>query len=585
MKDDHVVPHFAHSDGEACGGGPETVLHLLAKDAFRTNPKMLLPERLGLHKGSVVMKPGQEVETEFQRLEYTDPKKVIPDLYVRALGYDLFVEVAVTHASDGTKIQRLQEHGTMAVEIDLSKLPRDSAREQIAEAVLRSAPRRWLYHPGIEAAKAKNRADEEAWQAAQATRFANYQARHEKRVDELASGYAKALRQLAGGQVTSPRLAELQAVGLAPHVGIKMAGYACFTVPPAVWQAVILAEVFHDKCLGDEFPKAVPIAKHLERRNLIRPLFRRVSREVADDTALAEPRFAPAWKAIDSYLQHLLGKDVLAHQRYGVMLQKHLADQLTARTLAQKQRTAAMHAVVQKVDWILGELPDEERGNMTGELWLDSGHTESGMTYRAAIRADIEAPKIAAVIDAVFAMLRGNGRLPHASAGLPVEGAIERSRGQIAKRAQDLREKQLREANRLRQSRRDRFCIDAETELNGPDLGTFLNTKRDDLSGMTPLEAVEDSESGLTRARDALSELVRQRASAAEADAERKLYQEMITADAVRSLPPEHVDAFLNGRDDDLGRTTPLLFAKDENTYRNALKKLSEWQREFGGPV
>nr|WP_320233853.1 competence protein CoiA family protein [Mesorhizobium sp. MSK_1335] len=583
-KGDENVPHFGHDDGEACGGGPETVLHLLAKEVFQTNPTMLLPERLGLAKGNVVMKPGQQVTTQFLRTEFTDPKTIIPDLYVRALGYDLFVEVAVTHASDEGKIQRLREHGVMAVEIDLSKLPRDSIREQITDAVLQSAPRCWLYHPDIDRALAKSRADEEKWQAAQEKRFADFQARHENRVGELARAYVDASRQLAGKKIVVPRDAELQAVGLAPHVGIKVAGYACFTVPPAVWQAVILTEVFHDKCLGDEIPKAVPITKHLEKRNLIRPLFRRVSREVADDTALAEPRFAPAWKAIDSYLQHLLGKEVLAHQGYGVMLEKHLADKWTARTLALKQRTAAMHAAVQKVDWILAELPDRERGNMTGESWLDSVHTESGMTYRAAIRSDIEAPKITSEIDAVFAMLRGNGRLPYATAGLPVEGAIERRKAQIAKQARDLREKQIQEANRLRQSRRDRLCVDAETELTGPDLGAFLNTKRDELNAMTPLEAAEDSEPGLTKARDQLSALVRQRREQAEADAERKLYQEKIIADAKQALSAKDVETFLNGRDDDLGRTTPLLYVRDDPTYRKAQGKLAEWQRGFGGP-
>ncbi|TIQ19889.1 MAG: hypothetical protein E5X61_27130, partial [Mesorhizobium sp.] len=29
-KADFRVPHFAHNGGEACGGGPETALHLLA---------------------------------------------------------------------------------------------------------------------------------------------------------------------------------------------------------------------------------------------------------------------------------------------------------------------------------------------------------------------------------------------------------------------------------------------------------------------------------------------------------------------------------------------------------------------------
>ncbi|WP_366511760.1 competence protein CoiA family protein [Mesorhizobium sp.] len=48
LKDDQQVPHFAHHGGEACGGGPETVLHLLAKEAFRSDPKLFLPERPGL---------------------------------------------------------------------------------------------------------------------------------------------------------------------------------------------------------------------------------------------------------------------------------------------------------------------------------------------------------------------------------------------------------------------------------------------------------------------------------------------------------------------------------------------------------
>ncbi|MDX8500236.1 competence protein CoiA family protein [Mesorhizobium sp. VK4C] len=475
-KGDENVPHFGHDDGEACGGGPETVLHLLAKEVFRTNPLLLLPKRLGLDKGNVVMRPGQQVMTQFLRTEFTDPKTIIPDLYVQALNYDLFVEVAVTHASDETKIQRLREHGTMAVEIDLSKLPRDSTREQIADAVLQSAPRCWLYHPDIDRALAKSRADEEKWQAAQAKRFADYQAGHEKRVNETTRAYVNGLKQLAGKKIVVPRDAELQAIGLAEQVGIEVAGYACFAVPPAVWQATILGEVFHDKCLGSGVAKAVSIARHLEKSGLIRTQFQRVTTEVANSAAVAEPRFAPAWKAIDSYLQHLLGKGVLVQHGYGMTLERSLADKWTARTLAETRRTAVVHAAVQAVDWILAELPDEERGNMTGD------------------------------------------------------------------------------------------------ELSGLYFGAFLSTKRDDLGGMTPLEAAEDSESGLTKARSVLS-----------VDVERRRYQGKITSDAKQSLPAEHVDAFLNGRDDDLARTTPLLYVRDDTTYRKALGKLAEWQKVFGG--
>lgn len=110
LKADRQVPHFAHHGGEVCRGGPETVLHLLAKEAFRSDPKLLLPERLGLHNKRVVTKPSQEVvDTEFLRLEYNGPKSIIPDLYVRAHGYNLFVEVAVIHFADDANMRRLRD--------------------------------------------------------------------------------------------------------------------------------------------------------------------------------------------------------------------------------------------------------------------------------------------------------------------------------------------------------------------------------------------------------------------------------------------------------------------------------------------
>ncbi len=582
-KADHMVPHFAHSGGEACGGGPETALHLLAKEAFRTNPKVLLPERPTLdNRQQVMTKPSQEVETEFLRLEYTDPKKIIPDLYVRALGYDLFIEVAVTHFSGETKIQRLREHRIPAIEVDLSRLRRDSVREAIAEAVLRTAPRRWLYHPGIDAAEAKRKADEEAWQAAQDKQRAFAQEQHKNRVNQLVRTYRAAPRHAAAGEV--PRLAELQAVGLGRHVGIDVSGSACFAVPPVFWQARVLADVFHDRCLGNAVCKAVPIAQHLEKIGTIRAAFRRVPGTVADDAATIESNFAPPWKAVDAYLKHLVDAGVLVQHGYGMVLASGFAEPWRVRTLAEKQRTEIMHAAVQAVEWILSELPDEERGNMTSESWLHSIHDESGKTYREAIQSDIEASKIAGAIDGIVDMLEKRGPLPRGTVGLPIEHAVERRKVQITKQAEELREKQIQEAGRLRHLRRDRLLIDAEKELSSVDLDAFLNTKCDDLNGMTPLEAAQDSETGLTRARNVLSDLVRRRTLDAEAKAERKGYQDQITADARNALSANTAEAFLNGRDDDLGRTTPLLFVKNVHTYREALKKLEAWRREFGRP-
>ncbi|EHK54469.1 hypothetical protein MAXJ12_24772 [Mesorhizobium alhagi CCNWXJ12-2] len=544
---------------------------------------MLLPGRLSLdHRKRVVTKPSQEVQTEFLRLEYTDPKTIIPDLYVRALEYDLFVEVAVTHFSDEAKVRRLREHRTPAVEVDLSRLSYDLTREAIADAVLRTAPRWWLYHPGIDVAETNRREDEERWRAAQDERRVGAAAKHQKRVVELISAYWEASNALAEESSQISRLEELQATGFAEHVGIEVAGFACFAVPPEVWQAIILTEVFHDRCLGNGVCKAVPITQHLEKAGLIRQQFRRVYAGLADDAAMIEPDFAPPWKAVDAYLKHLARAGVLVQHDNGMVLARQFAEPWTTRTLAEKQRTAAMHAAMQAVEWILAELPAEERGNATSESWLDSVHTESGMKYRAALQSGIEAPKISAEINAAVAMLEKRGPLPYGTVGLPIEGAIQRRKVQMAKQAGELRKKHIQEAERLRHSRRERLCIDAEEQLSGSGLDAFLNTTRDELNRMTPLEAAEDSEPGLNRARDLLSVLVRQLAREGDAAAERQHYQDKIIAEAKRRLASEHSEAFLNARDDDLGRMTPLMFVKDDSTYRKALAKLSEWDREFG---
>lgn len=577
-KDEHRVPHFAHHNRDACGGGPETALHLLAKELFKANPNLFLPPRSGLDKsGQIVMRPGHEVATTCLRMEYAGPHRIVPDLHVSVLGCDLFVEIAVTHPCDEVKIQRIKEHGVPAIEINLAGVPRDAPPDVIAEAVLRSAERRWLYHPGIDAANAKYRADEEARQADSEKRRNEALAKHGARAAGSAAAYRKALLELTKDSAEAPRRKELQAVGLDKHIGVEVAGFACFPCPPAVWQAIVLAEVFHDRCLGNQVRKAISITQHLEKAGLIRPHFRRVYRELAEDVTAIEPRFAPPWQAVDGYLKHLVRVGVLVQHGYGYSLTTSIADQWTARTLAEKKRTAAIHAVVQAVDWILGELPKGERGGMTGEFWLASVHAESGMTYRAAIQSDLEAPKIAAGIDAIVAMLERRGPPPLWTVGLPIEGAIDRRTRQMKDEAAKRKEESDREAKRLQQSRRDRLCVDAEQKLTGPALGAFLNTPDADLGGMSPLQAAEDSEAGLTKARRALA-AVAAICRAEEVQEERvRVYRRQLREYAEKVLGKEEADRFLTRGNDEFGRLSPEIYCKDQKTLEFALGKVRGW--------
>ncbi|MFD9901296.1 competence protein CoiA family protein [Mesorhizobium sp. NPDC059025] len=583
LKDDHQVPHFAHHSGEACGGGPETALHLLAKEVFRDSPKMFVPERIGLdEQKQVVTKPTQEIQTEFLRLEYTDLKKIVPDLYVRAFDRDLFIEVAVTHFCDAEKVQKLRMQQILALEIDLSRLPRDSTREDIADAVLRTAPRQWLFHPGIDAAHAKLKQEADDRQKQENRRLADAVKRRKPRVNELVSAYAAALMQATEAKESAPRYDDLAAIGLADHIGVNVDGFGCFAVSPASWQATILGEIFHDNCLGTSVLQAVPITGHLEKRKLIRPPFHHISREIADDVSAIEPRFAPPWKAVDHYLKHLIGSGILVRRGRSLFLASAFADQWDARAQAEARRVADLQAAVEAVDRILGALPQDERGVTSSETWLQSIATESGWSYRDCFASDGESKKILQGIEEITAMMDGRGPLPRDTMGLPLAAQMERRKIQMAEQAEEHRRNQLLEARRRAHDRGDRLCRAAEKELNGPDLVTFLHSKVAGEDDRTPLEIAQADDQGLYKAFEALEAFGRRRRAEAAATETRNHYQAKITADARQFLSEENAQAFLNGRDDDLGRMNPLSFVKDESTYRKACAKLKEWEREFG---
>jgi hypothetical protein len=77
-----------------------------------------------------------------------------PDVVAVVAGRPLLVEVAVTHPCGPGKLALIRERRLAAVEIDLSRIPRDASPEELERAVLRSAPRRWLWNRHAEAAEA-----------------------------------------------------------------------------------------------------------------------------------------------------------------------------------------------------------------------------------------------------------------------------------------------------------------------------------------------------------------------------------------------------------------------------------------------
>lgn len=48
LKDDLKAAHFAHH-GPACGGGPETALHILCKEIIRDELRLIIPQEFAAH--------------------------------------------------------------------------------------------------------------------------------------------------------------------------------------------------------------------------------------------------------------------------------------------------------------------------------------------------------------------------------------------------------------------------------------------------------------------------------------------------------------------------------------------------------
>ena len=145
--------HFAHYESDDCQHGPETALHLLAKQVIKEHEKVLMPshydnyeleDSLGInHQNSSYLK--QSI-THLSQVEIEKPLEGYqPDVSaITENGEPLDIEILVTHAVDEEKSElQAQPHRKM-IEIDLSMLPRTSSYYEIVIATLYEAPRKFI---------------------------------------------------------------------------------------------------------------------------------------------------------------------------------------------------------------------------------------------------------------------------------------------------------------------------------------------------------------------------------------------------------------------------------------------------------
>lgn len=560
LKDDLKAAHFAHH-GPACGGGPETALHILCKEIIRDELRLTIPREFAAH-GSYERLIGEAREMVFERatLEFRDHVEVIPDLRLQVGDLSLFVEIAVTHPCGEEKIARLKRLGTATVEIDMSSIPCNASPEDVRRAVLSAAPRNWLFNAKIESALEDLQLRERQDADAAAKRLAS-SARRKIEV------YGRTRRSADQQKLRIKDLAALRALGLRDHLGIEIGGTGCFTVRSETWRSVVLATILRPRMYHHRFLATDHIVSRLVEEGYVHGDFIKLTKDLADAMRNLAPEFLTPWEAVHRYLQALTTAGLTEQQRFSFALKTGLAERWRDWEVNEQKKIERRNSISSLVSRILERIPDEDRASMTVDSWWMTAETESGRprdeTFETATSIEIDLESLLEVLD-----LRSSPP-PRDLYGLPAERAIKDA---ISLRAENEAKAEAKRAADEADSRRQSLIRLSEQALDEQDRADFFRTPLPDRGAILPLDLAERSYTDLGLAEEALRTFARTRRSERMAAEWRsKLYDEakQLFGDGAARVIRQTVDGKLDGR-------PPLIYCRDERTFRAALAVL-QW--------
>jgi hypothetical protein len=314
-KGAQMAHHFGHhgAGGEhACQSGPETALHRFAKELLASRLALVLPP-LQRHGKTQLRYTGGLYRFDAAVLERR-MGAITPDVIVRRVDRDLMVEFCVTHACPTNKIAKIEQLGIAAIEIDLSKLAHRASRQELEDAILIQASRRWLHNPKL--AQAPSREPQLA-PARTVPRF-------DPSIAALQRAYLAACREVQAMRVRSLGPGRIEADGLSKAIGIGVAGLGCFNVTSEDWQAAILVSGLDRALAGRAGLVSTKGALHLLReRDWLRTRFSWLSAAEVAVLSSALPSFAPPAAAIAAW--------AMALSRQGILVPSSARDQWVIR--------------------------------------------------------------------------------------------------------------------------------------------------------------------------------------------------------------------------------------------------------------
>jgi hypothetical protein len=282
----------------------------LAKQIVATELSLLLPARVAIFgERREQLSPPTEIAFDSAHVEH-NLRDTISDLYLVHRGRSLVVEIAVTHKCGEEKVERLRRNGIAAIEIDLSKTARDAWLEDVRDAVLKSAPRSWIFNRGID--------DRVASMRAEAVREEEEQERKlEAQAETLAEIYISAKSKVFQRFERNRHVQFLEHVGCTSAVGIELDGNAVFAVSSVRWQSAVLLDVLFHRKLGKNLQTPVSVCHYLESIHFIRRDFRSLPETIEERITRRQPDFRSPWRVVGAYLDFLTERGIAAHLMKG----------------------------------------------------------------------------------------------------------------------------------------------------------------------------------------------------------------------------------------------------------------------------
>jgi hypothetical protein len=572
-KGEKVAHHFRHASGaEGCRSGAETNAHIWAKQVLEQEQAIWLPEIQGTARGvTVTTHPRQRFQFDGVRLE-TRRGEIVPDVVLSKGTRELIVEVHVTHACDTAKITKLEAAGTSALEVDLRAYRTCEDEAQVREAMLVTAPRRWLVNPKLADAQAAARA-----------RAMEIDAEKRRAAETAAVDLRRRLLE-------APKMAEVpyqpaceltEALGLGRLLEGPEPVVSGFAVSTRVWRAAVIERVVLPATAPGHpwWRPTVDVGQAAEKvRDLWALPFRPPTpAEVLQALACQPMPIVHPADAVRAFIESLAQEGILVLSK-GVytVLDKHrrlLRDE--GKAIAERQRRAG--AIADKVDAILSLADPDELSGFQRDLWMRTPPAGFAQAPSALIHDGGEAFDRFEGLLSRLEPSPWRRSIPTDTMGLPIGRHLEREaqRARSAAEAAEAAKKAAAVEGRLGRLERVRTYAVAVLGLSGDAWLAAVSAS----AQTSRLEIAAASDEGYERVRRAIDQVADDRQVAqqnAEAMARRQL---VLRRRAAAVLDETTAAFFLDNPRNELGRLTPLRACSSDRGLAAALALLPKSRR------